>query len=1205
MFRRRPFAAALTLALVAPVTAITPTSAGAAPTPSVAQAARTPQAKHLPRPARDPIAKRAHDPHTVLVKFAESASGPARDGAVQSRGGRMAAAVPGTGFVTVRTPGPADELASRLSADPSVAEVTLDYVREASASPSDYFYATTREQEYLKTVRIPTAWDRSKGSLSQVVAVLDTGVNGKHPDLTGRTVAGFNAITNVGIAAGAASDDKGHGSMVAGIIAAETNNSEGIAGVAWNARVMPVKVLNSLGKGTDSDIIQGIKWAADHGARIINMSLGGPDDSPALHDAVKYAVGKGAVVIAAAGNSGSDRPEYPAAYSEAIAVAATDNAGKLTYFSTHGSWVDVAAPGWSILSTERGSDYYFGDGTSFSAPIVSGIAVLLRSKTASMTPAQIAARLRSTARDAGPRGADPFFGAGIVDATNALGGGWTGDFGQPSTGVNEPNDVPSRATGLTGSATGTVGIEGDVDWYRYTSAAERATSVTVTPPLLDLDLPQNVDPAFAVYDQDLKLVGAVDKAAEGAPETLSLRMGAGTYYVAVSNYNGSRVPDRDYTLSVQPDTGKGVFDPAQPVAGLTASYGPLAVGDINGDGRADVVAGLDYSSPGQLHVIKQAAAGGLGSPGAYQTSEASLVRNVVVADLDGDTLSDVVVSTEVGIQVFRQTPEHLLTGPTVVPDTAQTGFVQVADIDGDGRQDLVQSTPSSIAVLHGQADGTWLPEVLDDMGTEEIEIGDLDGDARPDIALTRGASPRILHNRASGWTTTDHPMNASWGASGIEVADVNGDGRADLAAVTPANYPNSELFVWRQGADGSLGAATRSPMTDMPQPLEAADVTGDGRLDLVSAHGSYNVVTVRAQQAGGTLADPSTSFVQSPSHFSRTGLGLADLTGDGRVDAVVPSYAGLMLLRNAGGATRGGAQEWVRSAWPADFGTGSPVTTTPTVTFVRDVVPSTVTASTVGILNGRTGARVPATVTYDQTKRTATIKPTAKLYDNAPYRLTVSGVKDGASATMTLPYSSTFRTVDLAPAAVGAFRATGALRAATLAWTAPAANDLDRYIVRMAMGSTPPANVTAGAGVYSGTAATATVNLAQGTTYSFKIWAKDRSGKYGAASSVRLVGTAVTITSTATSLTKGRPVTVSGKLTRRDTGGAVAGVPVQLYWRKVGATTWNLTSTRTSSATGAVSFAHSPTASVDYMWVYRGSTAFVGSSSALRRVTVR
>src|SRR6478672_11462343 len=220
MIRRRPFAAVLTFALVAPVTAISSSLAATAlPNPSVIGAA-TPTVKHLPRPVRDSGSARAHDPHTVLVRFKPSASGATRGKAVQSRGGRLTAAASGTGFVTVRTSGAADELASRLSADPSVAEVTLDYVRESSASPNDYFNATTHEQEYLKTVHLPAAWDRSKGSLAQVVAVLDSGVNGKHPDLTGRTVAGFNAITNTAIAAGAASDDFGHGSMVAGIIAA-------------------------------------------------------------------------------------------------------------------------------------------------------------------------------------------------------------------------------------------------------------------------------------------------------------------------------------------------------------------------------------------------------------------------------------------------------------------------------------------------------------------------------------------------------------------------------------------------------------------------------------------------------------------------------------------------------------------------------------------------------------------------------------------------------------------------------------------------------------------------------------------------------------------------------------------------------------------------------------------------------------------------
>jgi hypothetical protein len=275
------------------------------------------------------------------------------------------------------------------------------------------------------------------------------------------------------------------------------------------------------------------------------------------------------------------------------------------------------------------------------------------------------------------------------------------------------------------------------------------------------------------------------------------------------------------------------------------------------------------------------------------------------------------------------------------------------------------------------------------------------------------------------------------------------------------------------------------------------------------------------------------------------------------------------------------------------------------VTFSRDVVTSTVTASTVRLVNGRTGAAVPATVTYDAVRRTATVKPSTRLYDWAPYRLLVSGVKDTSGASMTTAYTSTFRTTDLAPPAVGSFRATGALRAATLTWTAPYANDLDRYVVRMATGSTPPSSVAAGTSAYSGTGTKATVPLAQGTTYSFRIWAKDRTGHYSPSSWGRLVGTAESITSNVTSVTRGYPVTVSGRLVRKDTGGPVAGATLQLYWRRVGTSTWTLTATRTSSSTGTFAYAHKPSASVDYMWVYRGSTALVGSSSALRRVTVR
>ncbi|MFC7596374.1 S8 family serine peptidase [Terrabacter sp. GCM10028922] len=1182
----------------------TTTTASAAPTPS----AKKIVAKDLPRPTRGALSDRAHDPHTVLVKFRKSSSSATRDRALQSRGGRATEQVAGTGFVKVRTNGRADELASRLSADPAVAEVTLDYIRESSATPNDYFYSVTHDQEYLKTVRMPGAWDRSKGSLSQVVAVIDSGVNGKHPDLAGRTVAGFNALTNVGIAAGAASDDFGHGSMVAGIVAAGTNNSEGIAGVAWNAKVMPVKVLNSLGRGTDSDIVQGIKWAADHGAKILNLSLGGPTDSPALHDAVKYAAAKGAVVIVAAGNSGADRPMYPAAYSEAIAVGATDNAGRITDFSTHGSWVDLAAPGWGILSTGRpdadGYIYYSGDGTSFAAPIVAGIAVLVRTQNQSFTPAQVASRLRSTARDAGPRGVDPFYGAGVVDATNALGGGWAADFPLPSAGPNEPNDVPARAIGFDGTAYGQLGVEGDVDWYRYDSPSQRQVSFTVTPPWFDTSLPQNVDPVIAVYDQNLKLVAEVDQLAEGEAETASVRLGGGSYYVSVRNYNGSRVGDRSYSLTLSMESGGGMLADATHVA-TDGSYGPVGVGDINGDGRDDVLAGTNFGSgPVVVHAFHQQPDGSLGAPVTLETVEASVPRNFVVIDYDGDGLDDLVTATEVGVQVFRQTQSHALAPPELVPGTTDAVQVAVADVTGDGRRDLVLSTMTEIGLLTRQSDGTFTRTVLDSVPSLQIEVTDVDGDGRVDVITNASDAIHVMRYTDAGWATQSLPNPMVYRVEAMDVADVNDDQLLDIAAVGGGNQPDSKLVVWRGTASGGFAAPTQSTTIDLPQTIEAADVDADGRQDLVIGHGGWSTVSVMKQRTDGTLAGPSPSATTTGGHYDPNGLVVTDLAGDGRVDAVVAAAPGLDILRSAEGATQGTTPNWVRSTTPSDFGSGMTLTYRPTVTFARDVVPSTVTTSTVRLLNGRTGSVVPATVTYDSAKRTATIKPTTPLYDYAPYRLLVSSVKDTSGATMGTAYTSTFRTADLAPPAVGSFKATGALRAATLTWTAPHVNDLDRYIVRMAVGSTPPSSVAAGTGVYSGTGTSAKVNLAQGTTYTFRIWVKDRSGRYSAAPSVRLVGTAETMSSSVTSLRYGGSVTLSSKLIRKDSGAAISGAPVQLYWRRVGSTTWNLTATRTSSSTGTVSFAHKPTASVDYMWVYRGSTAYVGSSSALRRVSV-
>ncbi|MFI5694353.1 S8 family serine peptidase [Kribbella sp. NPDC051586] len=506
------------------------------------------------------------EPNAAMVKFKPKATASARRAAVAKAGGSAEDSV-ASDVVKVKGAQSAPDLLKKMKADPNVELASLNYKRYISAVPNDEYY-NTDQKTYLNTARVPQAWDLSKTTGSQIVAVLDTGVDAGHPDLVGHLVTGYNATSpNRGPV-----DDNGHGTMTLGIIAAAANNGVGVAGVGWNVKAMPVKVLDSNGGGYDVDIAEGIDWAAAHGAKVINMSLGGPGDNPVLHDAVKRAVAKGVTVVVAAGNSGTDELQYPAAYPEAIAVAATNAGGVLTDFSSYGDWVDVAAPGWNILSTgsraltpPEYAPYWYCTGTSCSAPIVTGIAALVKNKWPTLTPAQVAQRLEVLARDAGPRGIDPYYGHGIVDAYAALGGRFAPDF---PVNPEDNLDLPSRSFPLavppSGSATtsSTISVEGDVDWYQVTSATNRNLKVSVTGPLFSCAYSVNFGPRVDVYDAQLHSLGhAVNPypstpidPATGCPNptalTATVNVTAGdTTFIAVRNDNGSR-DTRKYTLTV-------------------------------------------------------------------------------------------------------------------------------------------------------------------------------------------------------------------------------------------------------------------------------------------------------------------------------------------------------------------------------------------------------------------------------------------------------------------------------------------------------------------------------------------------------------------------------------------------------------------------------------------------------------------------------
>ncbi|TCP58230.1 thermitase [Tumebacillus sp. BK434] len=233
-----------------------------------------------------------------------------------------------------------------------------------TTTPNDPNFSS---QWYLNKIQAPQAWDFTQGSSMRKIAILDTGVDVDHPDLIGKVLTGYdfvNGDTN-------ADDDQGHGTAVAGVAAAYGNNSIGTAGVDWNAKILPVKVLNASGSGTTSNIINGIYYAADQGANVINLSLAGGSYSSAMQAAINYAYNAGAIIVAAADDYAN--PSYPAGYANVVGVTATSSTDVP---SINASYIDIGAPGINITTTKMGGGIATYSGASYSAAIVSGVMTL-------------------------------------------------------------------------------------------------------------------------------------------------------------------------------------------------------------------------------------------------------------------------------------------------------------------------------------------------------------------------------------------------------------------------------------------------------------------------------------------------------------------------------------------------------------------------------------------------------------------------------------------------------------------------------------------------------------------------------------------------------------------------------------------------------------------------------------------------------------